>query len=42
LEGVVKSLSGDVIAREGECLIAPSLDALDFGEAEVTLLTRSS
>ena len=42
LQGSVSSVSGDVVANEGECLIAPSLDALDFGKAEVTLLTRSN
>lgn len=41
LEGHVTDTSGDVIAREGECLIAPSLSALDFTGAKVTLLTRS-
>ena len=42
LQGSVSSTSGDVVAEEGECLIAPSLDALDFGKAEFTLLTRSN
>lgn len=42
LKGQVCSVSGDVVAHEGECLIAPGLDALDFGKAEITLLTRSN
>jgi mannose-6-phosphate isomerase len=42
LQGSVSSSSGDVVALEGDCLIAPSLDSLDFGKAEVTLLTRSN
>lgn len=42
LQGTVSSVSSDVAANEGECLIAPSLDALDFARAEVTLLTRST
>lgn len=41
LKGEVKNLSGDITAREGECLIASGLKALDFGSAEITLLTRS-
>lgn len=42
LEGHVKSADSDVTAGEGECLIAPSLDALDFSGAKLTLLTRSA
>lgn len=41
LAGVVKSKTGNVVAMEGECLISPSLDALDFCDAQTTLLTRS-
>lgn len=49
LEGSVKSASGatashgtrKVVAQEGECLLASSIQALDFSDAEVTLLTRS-
>lgn len=46
LKGFVRSVtgggvSGDVEAREGECMLSPSLDALDFSEAQVTLLTRT-
>lgn len=42
LQGVVKSCDGGIVAKEGECLLAPSLEAVDFGEAKVTLLTRSA
>ena len=42
LEGHVKSADGLVVASEGECLIAPSLSALDFSAAKLTLLTRSA
>lgn len=42
LRGTVKSRLGDIIAHEGECLIAPNLDVLDFDKAELTLLTRSA
>ena len=41
LEGHVKAADSEVTASEGECLVAPSLAALDFSEAKVTLLTRS-
>ena len=41
LDGRVKAVTSDAIASEGECVIAPGLDALDFSEAKVTLLTRS-
>ena len=41
LEGEVKSADSDVVASEGECLVAPNLNALDFSAAKVTLLTRS-
>lgn len=41
LAGEVRSVSGDVIASEGECLFAAALDALCFDAAKVTLLTRS-
>ena len=42
LEGTVQSLEGGVVAGEGECLITPGLDQLDFSKAKVTLLTRSN
>jgi len=42
LKGVVKSKCGKIVAEEGDCLVASGLGELDFGEAEVTLLTRSS
>lgn len=41
LKGSVKSLSGDVVVREGECVLASSIGELDFGLAVITLLTRS-
>ncbi|UAB79634.1 class I mannose-6-phosphate isomerase [Erythrobacter sp. SCSIO 43205] len=41
LEGTVTAKDSDVCAREGECLVAPSLEALDFSAAKLTLLTRS-
>lgn len=40
LSGEVRAAAGAERAGAGECLCAPSLDALDFGSAEVTLLTR--
>ncbi len=40
LAGEVASRDG--LARAGECLYAPSLDALDFTRAGVTLLTRAA
>ncbi|MEE4201689.1 class I mannose-6-phosphate isomerase [Erythrobacter sp.] len=44
LEGrvIARDANADVRAGPGECLLAPSLDAVDFGEAGVTLLTRSA
>lgn len=41
LEGEIGLSAGDGVARAGECVYAPSLDALDFAAARVTLLTRS-
>lgn len=41
LEGRVTVQGGEVAAGPGECLYAPSLGALDFGEARVVLLARS-
>ena len=41
IEGEVRVRDGDIAARAGECLLAPTLDALDFSHAKVTLLTRS-
>ncbi|WP_298335193.1 class I mannose-6-phosphate isomerase [uncultured Erythrobacter sp.] len=41
LKGVVKSKLGEVVAEEGECLVASGLDELDFSRAQITLLTRS-
>jgi mannose-6-phosphate isomerase len=40
LRGEVRAEAGDTVARAGECLVASSLDQLDFSRAEVTLLTR--
>ncbi|MBV7259020.1 class I mannose-6-phosphate isomerase [Erythrobacter sp. WH158] len=40
LEGTVRSIDRDAAACAGECLYAASIDALDFSEAGVTLLTR--
>jgi mannose-6-phosphate isomerase len=41
LSGVLASSAGKpVTAEPGECLYAPSLDVLDFGAAEITLLIR--
>ena len=42
LAGNVAARDGNAHAGAGECLYAPSLDALDFSAAEVTLLTRAS
>ena len=42
LEGEVRAADGSAMAEAGECLFASSLDALDFGSAKVTLLTRST
>lgn len=42
LKGSVSTKDGSVRVEAGECLYAPSLDALDFADAEVTLLTRPS
>ncbi|MEM8726677.1 MAG: class I mannose-6-phosphate isomerase [Pseudomonadota bacterium] len=41
LDGEVSALDGSAKAGAGECLYAASLDALDFGAAKITLLTRS-
>ncbi|MHA7821035.1 MAG: class I mannose-6-phosphate isomerase [Erythrobacter sp.] len=41
LSGEVRAIDGSASARAGECLYAPSLPALDFATAGVTLLTRS-
>ncbi|QUL36836.1 class I mannose-6-phosphate isomerase [Erythrobacter sp. JK5] len=41
LAGEVRA-RGDISAGAGECLYAPSLDTVDFGAAEVTLLSRSA
>ena len=40
LAGEVRSLNGSASAQAGECLYADSIDALDFANAKVTLLTR--
>ncbi len=40
LSGVVSAQNGSAQAKAGECLYAPSISALDFGAAGVTLLTR--
>jgi mannose-6-phosphate isomerase len=42
LAGAVASLGGEVQADAGQCVLAPSLDALDFNAAEVTLLIRAA
>jgi mannose-6-phosphate isomerase len=42
LAGEVTADGGAARARAGDCLVAPSLDALDFSAAEVTLLTRAA
>lgn len=41
LKGSVKSALCDVVADEGECLLASSISDLDFSLAQITLLTRS-
>ncbi len=41
LEGEVRCAGGSAAAAAGECLYAPSLDALDFDYAGITLLTRA-
>lgn len=40
LEGIVSCGAGGAQAKGGECVCAPSLDALDFSQARVTLLAR--
>ena len=42
LKGRIGSLDGDTVAGPGECVYAPTLDSIDFGKAEITLLTRSA
>lgn len=42
LAGEVRAEDGSATAGPGECLFAPSLASLDFGSAEVTLLTRAA
>ena len=42
LAGEVAAQDGAARAEAGECLVAPSLDALDFSAAGVTLLTRAA
>jgi len=42
LEGEVLARDGNAKAAAGECLYAQSIELLDFSDAEVTLLTRSS
>lgn len=42
LEGVVSSGDSGASAGVGECLYADAIDALDFDNAKVTLLTRSA
>ncbi len=41
LAGEVAAKDGSARAGAGECLVADRLDSLDFGAAEVTLLTRA-
>jgi len=41
LAGEVAAKDGSARAGAGECLVAGALDSLDFGAAEVTLLTRA-
>lgn len=41
LDGEVRGVDGSAMATAGECLCAPSLDALDFKSAGITLLTRA-
>lgn len=40
LAGEVAARDGSARAKAGECLVAGSLDALDFAGAEITLLVR--
>ena len=42
IKGCVRARDEAVEAQAGECLFAQELDALDFSDAEVTLLTRSN
>lgn len=42
LEGEVVAKDGSARAGAGECLVADGLASLDFGSAEVTLLTRAA
>lgn len=42
LAGEVRGKAGEAVAKAGECLVASSLESLDFSQAEVTLLTRSA
>lgn len=42
LAGEVRAKDGSAEAGAGECLVADGLDSLDFGAAEVTLLTRAA
>ncbi len=42
LEGSVRLEGSDVAASPGECLLAGSISSVDFGAAEVTLLTCSN
>jgi mannose-6-phosphate isomerase len=42
LGGKVTARDGSACADAGECLVSSRIDSLDFGEAEVTLLVRSS
>jgi mannose-6-phosphate isomerase len=41
LAGQVAAKDGSARAGAGQCLVAGGLDTLDFGAAEVTLLTRA-
>ena len=41
LAGAVATACGTVCAEAGECLLAPSLDALDFSAAGITVLVRA-
>ncbi len=42
LAGVVAVKDGSARAEAGECLVADSVDSLDFSAAQVTLLTRAA
>lgn len=42
LRGEVRAADGCAVAKAGECLCAPTLAALDFSEAHVTLLTKAA